>query len=180
MGWWLTASPPWVGQGPAVAEGPSFRVHPQLGVLVKLPGWEHWRWILSGGQVQPGGANDDFASRPGWADPLGDLAAQLAEEISRRTLGGTPPPVDKSWASVELPPPPSATDPDAPAHRREGMASSSDGWRRSARPPLPERSAAAPPAAADDRCRNCGRTQNHCDRRTIKFCCSNCDHPGRS
>lgn len=30
---------------------------------------------------------------------------------------------------------------------------------------------------ADDRCRNCGRTQAHCDRRTIKFCCSACDHP---
>lgn len=33
---------------------------------------------------------------------------------------------------------------------------------------------------ADDRCRNCGRTQAHCDRRTIKFCCSACDHAGGS
>ncbi len=30
----------------------------------------------------------------------------------------------------------------------------------------------------DDRCLNCGRTQAHCDRRTIKYCCSKCDHPG--
>jgi hypothetical protein len=158
-----------------MTEGPAFRVHPQLGVLVKLPGWEHWRWILSGGQVQPGHASDAFASRSGWADPLEELRAQLAEEIGRRTLGGTPPPSDQRWANAKLPPPPSASDPNAPPHRREGMDRSGEGWKQTARPPLP---AAAGPAEADDRCRNCGRTQRHCDRRTIKYCCSQCDHPG--
>ena len=112
-----------------MAEGVSVRVHPQLGVLVKLPGWEDWRWILAGGQVQPGGATDEFAARPGWMDPLGDLAAQLAEEVSRRTTGGTPCPITHQWESVELEPPSAAADP--------VVAGPSDGWKRSARPPLP-------------------------------------------
>lgn len=37
------------------------------------------------------------------------LAAALDEEISRRTLGGTPPAVDENWANQALPPPESAT-----------------------------------------------------------------------
>jgi hypothetical protein len=188
-----------------VAETSAFRVHPQLGVLVKLPGQEHWRWILPPDRVQPGHVADAFADGPGWTDPLEDLRARLELEVSRRTLGGTPPPCDQRWANAQLSPPPSASDPDAPPHRREGMASSRDGWKRSARPPLADhavrgregakdvlhivdgggrlRQTILDPACAepvDDRCRNCGRTQAHCDRRTIKFCCSNCDHPGSS
>jgi hypothetical protein len=44
--------------------------------------------------------------------------AELAEEIKYRTSGGRRPSVDKEWGNRKLPPPPSASDPTMPAHRR--------------------------------------------------------------
>lgn len=106
-----------------MADGPSFRVHPELGVLVKMPGQANWIWIFNNGRVQPGHANDKLAANSGWVDPLAEAQAALQFEISRRTLGGTPPPVDQNWANVTTVPD-SATDDRMPAHRRVGLASS--------------------------------------------------------
>lgn len=58
-----------------------------------------------------------------------ELRAALDLELSRRTLGGTPPPSDENWANQALPPPESATDPNAAPHRRVGMARSDDHLR---------------------------------------------------
>ena len=61
-----------------------------------------------------------------------DLRARLAAvqaafelEVSLRTLGGTPPPVDTGWANIASVPP-SASDDRMPAHRRVGLARSTD------------------------------------------------------
>jgi hypothetical protein len=54
------------------------------------------------------------------------LQAALDEEISRRTVGGTPPPFDHNWSNRAIEPPSSATTgPTTPA----GMRSSLD-WAR--------------------------------------------------
>lgn len=44
------------------------------------------------------------------------LQADYDTEVSRRTRGSTPPPVDTNWANADLRdnPPPSANDPNAP------------------------------------------------------------------
>lgn len=56
------------------------------------------------------------------------LQAALELEISRRTVGGTPPPFDENWSNRKLDPPSSATTgPTTPA----GMRSSLD-WARDA------------------------------------------------
>lgn len=65
-------------------------------------------------------------------DDRAEAHRALAKEISMRTLGGTPPPVDTEWGNYKLPPPASASDPNAPPHRREGMASSLDRVRKPA------------------------------------------------
>jgi hypothetical protein len=52
------------------------------------------------------------------------VRAELEAERARRTLGGVPPACDPHWANTALPAPPSATDPDAPAHRRPRFAAS--------------------------------------------------------
>jgi hypothetical protein len=49
----------------------------------------------------------------------------LDREVSLRTLGGTPPAVDPDWANVTTVPP-SAADDAMPAHRRVGLARSTD------------------------------------------------------
>lgn len=59
-----------------------------------------------------------------------ELRAALDLELSRRTLGGTPPPSDQEWANQALPPSPSASDPTAAPHRRVGMARSDDHLRK--------------------------------------------------
>lgn len=46
----------------------------------------------------------------------------LARELAYRTLGGTPPPSDATWANATLPPPESASDESAPELRRPGYA----------------------------------------------------------
>lgn len=56
----------------------------------------------------------------------GTLQAALDEEIGRRCLGGTPPPVDAEWANQKLPPPDSAT---TGPTTLKGMRSSRD-WGR--------------------------------------------------
>lgn len=55
---------------------------------------------------------------------LDDLRVELARAQARRTLGGTARPTTEGWANLTPPPPPSKTDPNAPEHRRAGMASS--------------------------------------------------------
>jgi hypothetical protein len=47
---------------------------------------------------------------------LDQVRADLAQERARRTLGGTPPGyyTPGTWTNQQLPPPPSAADPDAP------------------------------------------------------------------
>lgn len=51
--------------------------------------------------------------------------AALDVERARRTLGGTPPPTDASWANLpDTPPPTTAADEMAPPLRRPGRASS--------------------------------------------------------
>jgi hypothetical protein len=57
---------------------------------------------------------------------LASVQAALDLEVSRRTLGGTQLKATPGWASIALPPPPSATDDSMPAHRRVGMARSTD------------------------------------------------------
>ena len=90
---------------------------------------------------------DRWAHGPGWVelDPaanaelraeLGQVRADLDREVSLRTLGGTPPPVDENWANITTVPP-SASDDRMPAHRRAGLASSSPGTTNGA--PRPTR-----------------------------------------
>jgi hypothetical protein len=57
---------------------------------------------------------------------LAAAQAALDYEISRRTLGGAPPPVDTQWANRKLLPPESATDDAMPTHRRVGLRRSDD------------------------------------------------------
>lgn len=54
------------------------------------------------------------------------LRAALATEIYYRTLGGTPHTPDREWANQLLEPPPSASDPAAPPHRRVEMQRSDE------------------------------------------------------
>jgi len=62
-------------------------------------------------------------SGPAACPNCADLQAALELEISRRTLGGVPPPVDSNWGNQALPPPDSAkTGPTTP----KGMRSSTD------------------------------------------------------
>ncbi len=56
---------------------------------------------------------------------LDRVRAALDLEVSLRTLGGTPPAVDPNWANVTSVPP-SAHDDRMPAHRRVGLARSTD------------------------------------------------------
>lgn len=54
-----------------------------------------------------------------------ELAREVVEMQRRRVRGGMPPEVDSDWANLqETPPPPSATDPDAPPLTRSGLRSS--------------------------------------------------------
>lgn len=50
--------------------------------------------------------------------------AELDQARTYRTLGGPPRAPAQDWANATLPPPESATDPDAPEHRRPGFAGS--------------------------------------------------------
>lgn len=56
---------------------------------------------------------------------IAELQAALDFEVSRRTLGGTPPAVDENWANVTTAPP-SADDDSMPAHRRVELRRSDD------------------------------------------------------
>lgn len=57
---------------------------------------------------------------------LADARGMYDVERSRRTMGGTPPMPDSNWANERLAPPPSASDDNMPAHRRIGLARSTD------------------------------------------------------
>lgn len=46
------------------------------------------------------------------------VLVELAEHRRLQTLGGPPPPVDKTWANADLPAPETANDPHAPRLRR--------------------------------------------------------------
>lgn len=59
------------------------------------------------------------------------LQAALELEVSRRTTGGSPLKPIEGWANMALPPPPSASDDTAPAHRRVGLVRSDEHLRGS-------------------------------------------------
>lgn len=85
-----------------------------------MPLWEFHVRHVAAGRIRC----DDQASVQMFVEEFDRLRAELAYEISRRTVGGAECPVDKTWANRGLGTPEAGAE--GAVHRRVGMARSDD------------------------------------------------------